>query len=54
MIVFSSLADRDIEGILDYTVSNFGIKKAESYYHGMKEKFDSMDDSMSSGFHLIC
>ncbi len=42
-------AARDVKGILDHSVKNFGIVKAEHYFEALKERVELLADNPNIG-----
>ena len=41
-LVLSSRADKDLAGIADYTIEQFGIEQARHYRNGLEKLFQSL------------
>lgn len=45
----SSKAAADLDGIYEYTILNFGLTHAQTYLHGLHERFDALAENPARG-----
>ena len=46
-LIITNDAEEDIRSIIDYTISQFGLRQAEKYYHELEVKFTSIIEGTS-------